>query len=233
MKIIIFALIVSLTASTGLAADAPPHQIGWSNLVTAVSFEDPFEALTAEQLMKLSTFARVQRMREQVPDKVSEGMQQEADAAKVWLTEQGVDTAALLAKREEIKQLRMQRASATNPALASTVVKIPGYALPLEYDGKKVTEFLLVPWVGACIHTPPPPPNQIVYISLAEGFEVRSRFEPVWVTGTMAIGSTAKELYLVDGSSSIDIGYSISAGKAERYEQLAAKPIPRRGTAHN
>ena len=56
-----------------------------------------------------------------------------------------------------------------------------------DWTRKAVTEFLLVPWVGACIHTPPPPPNQIVHVTTAEPFVARSRFEPVTIQGTMKI----------------------------------------------
>ncbi len=232
MKMMVFALAVFLVVSCGLAADDSPRQVGWADLTVKVAFEDPFSELTPEQLMWLSIYARVTAMQERVPDKVSEGMRKEAAEAAVALKAEGVDIEGLLAKREEIKALRKQRATAINQELAGKQIKIPGYALPLEYDGKKVTEFLLVPWVGACIHTPPPPPNQIVYVSLAQGFEVRSRFEPVWVIGDMAIGATSKSLFLVDGKSEIAIGYSLSAATAERYEALAAKPVPRRGEVH-
>ncbi len=48
--------------------------------------------------------------------------------------------------------------------LNGSKVKIPGFVIPLEGDDKAVTEFLLVPYFGACIHVPPPPPNQIIYV---------------------------------------------------------------------
>jgi hypothetical protein len=223
-----------LAPHSTLAEAASPRQISWDDLTVKIQFDDPFESLTQEQLMKLSIYARVKAMLEHVPDKVSEGMSKEADEAAAWLKGEGVDIAALLAKREEIKTLRKARATATNPELNGKQLRMPGYALPLEYDGKKVTEFLLVPWVGACIHTPPPPPNQIVLVDLAGGYEVKSRFEPVWVTGTMAIGDMSKNLYLVDGKADISIGYSIKNAQAERYESMAGKPVPRRGKAdHN
>ena len=88
----------------------------------------------------------------------------------------------------------------------------------MEYDGKKVTEFLLVPWVGACIHTPPPPPNQIVHVKLNEGIKVAHRYKPVWVSGKLEVGSANKELYYVDGSATIDFTYSISGAAAEEYK---------------
>ena len=62
-------------------------------------------------------------------------------------------------------------------------VRMPGYVLPLEFSGTKITEFLLVPWVGACIHTSPPPPNQIVNVKFDGGIEIKGQFAPMWVTG--------------------------------------------------
>jgi len=106
-----------------------------------------------------------------------------------------------------------------DPALDGVRIRMPGYALPLEYDGKIVTEFLLVPWVGACIHTPPPPPNQIVYVKSDKGIEKAGRFTPVWVTGEMTIESATKSLFLVDGSAGIDVGYSLKANLVEPYRK--------------
>ena len=51
-------------------------------------------------------------------------------------------------------------------------VKIAGYVLPLDFEDTTVKEFLLVPYIGACIHVPPPPPNQIIYVTSEEGIEV-------------------------------------------------------------
>ncbi|MEM1262116.1 MAG: DUF3299 domain-containing protein [Pseudomonadota bacterium] len=64
-------------------------------------------------------------------------------------------------------------------------VKIPGFVVPLDINGSAVSSFLLVPYFGACIHLPPPPPNQIVYVTFEEPVELESIWEPFWVTGTM------------------------------------------------
>jgi hypothetical protein len=76
-------------------------------------------------------------------------------------------------------------APAIVPELDGRRVRIGGYVVPLDFDATKITEFLLVPFVGACIHVPPPPPNQIIYVKAAEGFEVQGEFDPVYVTGTL------------------------------------------------
>ena len=86
------------------------------------------------------------------------------DTARLFVVEQntarrleqaGVDVDGLLAKRRAMSEHRT--AAQVNPLLDGLTVRLPGYVLPLEITGRKVTEFLLVPWVGACIHTPPPP----------------------------------------------------------------------------
>ena len=64
-------------------------------------------------------------------------------------------------------------------------VHIGGYVVPLDFDATTVKEFLLVPFVGACIHVPPPPANQIIYVKTEKGFEVAGQFDPVTVTGTI------------------------------------------------
>lgn len=75
-----------------------------------------------------------------------------------------------------------------NPVLAlnGKYVKLPGYIVPLDSDeGGLLNEFLLVPYFGACIHVPPPPPNQIVYVKLKKPFDLRDMNKPYWVTGTI------------------------------------------------
>ena len=108
-------------------------------------------------------------------------------------------------------------------------VKVPGFVVPLDSDeGGMLSEFLLVPYYGACIHTPPPPPNQIVYVEATEAFTATSRFEPVWIEGTMQVGGMSKELYLVDGSADIHIGYSMNSARIEKYSN-APKAVVRPG----
>ncbi len=122
----------------------------------------------------------------------------------------------LLAKR---KQMASSRAQAVNAALDGQIVRLPGYLLPLEFSGKRVTEFLLVPWVGACIHTPPPPPNQIVHVKTDKPFEMSGLFPPIWVTGQLAAKPAKQSLYLVDGTSDISIGYTLQATDVEPYKE--------------
>lgn len=70
--------------------------------------------------------------------------------------------------------------------LNGALVKIPGFVVPLEVSTEgKVSEFLLVPYFGACIHFPPPPANQIVYITAEKPIDLESTWEPIWATGEL------------------------------------------------
>lgn len=76
-------------------------------------------------------------------------------------------------------------------ALEGKLVKVPGFTVPLEDFASSATEFLLVPYVGACIHTPPPPPNQLVYIEMDQGKRAKmDGWNPVWVEGVLKIEMT-------------------------------------------
>ena len=70
-------------------------------------------------------------------------------------------------------------------------VKVPGYMVPLEDWAGEVSEFLLVPYVGACVHTPPPPPNQLVYVRMENDQRVPVSFwNPVWIHGALTVEET-------------------------------------------
>lgn len=70
-------------------------------------------------------------------------------------------------------------------------VKIPGFMVPLEDFAEDVSEFLLVPYVGACVHTPPPPPNQLVYVEMTGDKKTPVTYwDPIWIHGTLEIEET-------------------------------------------
>lgn len=84
-------------------------------------------------------------------------------------------------------------------ALNGKPVKIPGFMVPLEDNQRDVVEFLLVPNAQACIHVPPPPPNQMIYVKMKKGTQAVS--EPIWVYGIFNI-VTKKSMY---GDASFEI----------------------------
>ena len=83
--------------------------------------------------------------------------------------------------------------------LVGKPVKIPGFTVPLEDFLSSATEFLLVPYVGACVHTPPPPPNQLVYVEMDKGKRAKmDGWNPVWLEGILHV----EDVNSVYGSSS-------------------------------
>jgi hypothetical protein len=98
-----------------------------------------------------------------------------------------------------------------NAEMVGQPVRIPGFVVPLEETKEGVKEFLLVPYFGACIHSPPPPSNQIIHVlphSAAKG--VKS-MDAVWISGTLATVKT--DSYM--GASS----YRVEATLVEPYQE--------------
>ena len=99
----------------------------------------------------------------------------------------------------------------TVPALNQESVRIPGYTVPFEYGrNAEVTEFLLVPYFGACIHAPPPPPNQTIFVLAEEPIKLRDLPQAVWIEGTMYTQTQNTDL--------ADAAYTIKVDNIERYE---------------
>jgi len=95
--------------------------------------------------------------------------------------------------------------------LDGETVKIPGFIVPLESDeGGLLNEFFLVPYFGACIHVPPPPPNQIVYVTLEDPFNLETMWEPYWIEGTLR---TKSHVHAMGASA-----YSLEGTKVYPYE---------------
>lgn len=88
--------------------------------------------------------------------------------------------------QEMMKELREVLDSApTVPAMNGAAIRMPGFVVPLEQSRDGMTEFLLVPYHGACIHTPPPPANQIVHVQSKQPVKGLQTMSAVWVTGTL------------------------------------------------
>lgn len=90
-------------------------------------------------------------------------------------------------------------------------VRIPGFAVPFEFGADaRITEFLLVPYYGACIHAPPPPPNQTVYVKLDDPIRLRDLSQAVWVYGELETSTASTEL--------ADAAYTLSMTDMEDYD---------------
>ncbi len=121
---------------------------------------------------------------------------------------------------EAEKLLKRMRAAwdnaPTNPTLAGAAVRVPGFVVPLEESTAGLKEFLLVPYFGACIHTPPPPANQIIYVKLKTPATGLRAMDAVWVNGTLNLARTDNEM----GAS----GYQMDAVAVTPY--VEKRPTP-------
>ena len=83
------------------------------------------------------------------------------------------------------------------PSLRGSKVRIPGFIIPLDRQGDLVSELLLVPYFGACIHTPPPPANQIIHVVLKKPASGLRMMDAYWINGTLdlARGDTGLGVY--------------------------------------
>lgn len=96
-------------------------------------------------------------------------------------------------------------------ALNGAEGRLPGYIVPVTItEDNKISEFFVVPYFGACIHVPPPPPNQIVYVTLATPIAVTDIYDAFWVEGTLRVETVQKDIAAS--------AYVLAADKVTLYE---------------
>lgn len=217
---ILFTVLFVAFAGTAVLA-AAPRTVTWDDLVPKLEpVPDPFAHLTMNQRVELGLIAEA-REREMSGFEAENSRQGRLSAKNLTrkLRSEGLDVENLLAKYADAKAMVAERGRMVVGSLEAQTVRLAGYILPLEFTGTEVTEFLLVPYVGACIHVPPPPPNQIVYVRSRDPFTSEDLYTAVWVTGRMTVASTTKSLSLVDGSAPIATGYTMAADRIEPYKE--------------
>lgn len=235
MRILVFITFWMLLLVGGARAADGPQEITWQDLIPPVASEidDPFAELTGEQLMQLAQVARFRRLLEENKISADGPSSEETKRSIAELSEQGIDVDWLLSQRERVTRERKERAGRVDKQLAGKRIRIPGYVLPLAVDDhQKVTEFLLVPWVGACIHTPPPPPNQMIHVAVPGGSEPRGYFSPIWLEGSLELKPANYNLFLVDGTRSVGVAFTLEAERITDYsatesDSLAKVEIPK------
>ena len=119
------------------------------------------------------------------------------------------------------RQLEDEQAQQYQAALSSTrviqgfdgkAIRIPGFIVPLEQnEDKEVTRFFIVPYFGACLHMPPPPPNQILYVESEQGITLENLYDPYWFEGVVSIEQKVDAM----GTSA----YSLSLDNYALYEE--------------
>lgn len=213
---------LSLILTATAYAATPTKTVVWEDLVPKFStpLKDPLAGHDLYRRLELETIIWANKLNEQ--ERSSEDFKsgvQDAEHYESEMRKQGIDPQALIRDYRAWQLKVEERNKQVVKELNGANIKIAGYLLPLEYSEKGETEFLLVPYVGACIHSPAPPPNQIVFVELNKAFKADDLYAPVWVSGTMRTKVSTKALSYVDGSADIPVGYSLEAKTIEAYEE--------------
>jgi hypothetical protein len=222
-KLALMALVA--VGAAALVANATPtraaNDIEWTDLVPkGEPIVDPLAKLNQDQRFDLEMILWARSLsaaeRELEPNRpgVEDAQKYEQNFAK-----SGIDINKLLTDYKAFEEKIKARQKLVNNDLAGKDVRLAGYLLPLEFSETGDTDFLLVPYVGACVHVPPPPPNQIVFVRLAEKFIAKDLFTPVWVQGPLKTKQSSKALTLIDGTRDVSIGYHIDGAKVEVYKE--------------
>ncbi len=217
-------LFVGLTCllTVGALAATPIKTVKWDDLVPKfdTALIDPLAGYDLYRRLEVETiiWARTLNENERVSEEFKAGVE-DAEHYINDMRQQGIDPEKLVREYKIWQAQVEERNKQVVKALDGTEIKMAGYLLPLEYTEKGETEFLLVPYIGACIHTPAPPPNQIVFVELNKPYKPAELYAPVWITGTMRTKVSVKALSYVDGSADIPTGYSLEASLIETYEE--------------
>jgi hypothetical protein len=217
---LLFAALALILISSGMPDAAPlPRQTSWEELAPEPDkpIEDPLAHLDPFIAAEIYLIASAVRQKDNGLLSEVSPEYETALETKYRLEKRGVEVDNILFRLEAVESEIRQLESTFVDKLDGQFVKIPGYALPLEFDGVAVQEFLLVPYVGACIHVPPPPQNQMVFVNLSEPYVVESLFAPVWITGRITVKSQRRILPVSDGKIPVTAGYTIEGAKVEAY----------------
>ncbi|MEM1001526.1 MAG: DUF3299 domain-containing protein [Bacteroidota bacterium] len=209
-------IIVTLLITTALSAQ-DYKLLTWKDLEPEQDFEDPYEKLELAQLRQLGELAYYREIEQIAKDELTPYELKRKDSLAKWLTEAKVDYEYLFKIRPKVEEMRAKMANNMNKKLDNTNIEISGYLLPLNFNQGKANEFLLVPWVGACIHTPSPPKNQIIYVKTLEWMDAIELYDPVVLSGLLEVEDRVSELFLGDGTADISTGYNVSNGTVFKF----------------
>ena len=212
---------MALSVVFALATDLHARKlIKWTNLLPqATALQDPLNVLTQDQRFDIETIIWARSLTAEERE-LDHNRQPVEDAAKYEraFAKAGLNVEKLIEDQRAYEAEVERRQKLVNNSLNGADVKLAGYLLPLEFSETGEKDFLLVPYVGACVHVPPPPANQIVLVRLAEKMIVKDLFTPVWISGHMKTKQSSKALNLVDGTRNVTVGYHIDGATAEIFK---------------
>jgi uncharacterized protein len=114
--------------------------------------------------------------------------------------------------------------------LQGKTIELTGYLLPVDREGDLVYEFMLLPWGGLCAHVPPPPPNQTVHVISERPYKLSEIYEPVSISGVLKPGLETTQLFVLDGVTVIESGYSVGRAQVAKADDAA---VPHKATPWN
>ncbi len=204
--------------------------VTWENLQSqSTHLRNPYEHLTTTQTYQLSSLYHLQewvKVNQPAPESFE---RKELQRLEESLAAEGIDANELLKEADKAQAYWAAQSRATNADITESLVILDGYVLPLGTDagqdgnqGKPINEFLLVPYVGACIHVPAPPPNQMVYIKTSKAVKNPGIFSPVQVKGELQAHEGSYDLFQIDGSRTVDVSYKI---KLREITSTANQPV--------
>ncbi|MEL6297793.1 MAG: DUF3299 domain-containing protein [Pseudomonadota bacterium] len=220
MRLIALTVSFLLFAAVGATANSStPQSIKWRDLVPKLPpLVDPLANVGPEQRIELESVLWVRQLtkeeRETYPEAVEEAEKYEREfLAKGFSVDKLIkDYAAWSAEQT-------RRQSKVRGDLDDKIVRLDGYLLPIEFSEEGVKDFLLVPYVGACIHVPAPPPNQIVFVRFKSKVKVTELYMAARLTGRMRTKASKRALSFVDGTADIPVGYELDVTKYDKIEE--------------
>jgi hypothetical protein len=220
------ALLAAAVVSSSTWADTPVEPIAWSMLIdpSVQAFDDPFEKLAPAQLSQLAIVARERERLKTISDLTKEEREwakQRISSAEQALNADGIDIDGLIAMRWVVAERRQRAASGGNEKLDGASVRIFGFLIPIGADEAGTQIAYLVPERGMCSHTPPPPPNQLVRVRMTADWTPTRYYEPVRLTGKLAVASSSKQVRIIDGMVWMNATYQL---EAREVETVAVRP---------
>lgn len=221
MKQITAFIFFAIAALFVTAAQAgTPKEIKWQDLIPkSIPIINPLTELTPDQTIDFDTLIAYRNDGGKNPFGIASPLKGEAEEATRRLKKQGIDINNLLTRWDNWQSELEKAGEQLVENLDGQTIRMAGYLMPLEFNEEGETEFLLVPYVGACIHVPPPPPNQLVFVSSPKPFKVTDVYTPVWITGILNTKRTSQSLNLADGSAKVPVGYKMASDKIEHYNK--------------
>lgn len=195
--------VVATITSALLVIPVQAASLSWENLPdpAAQVYEDPYLDLGYNELKSLQEIALLTiKLEKGTPsEKERRELRARLGSEKARLEAAGIDPDWLIAQRWVVAERRERAATAGNPDMDGTSLTISGFIIPAPRDEQGRNVAYLVPERGMCSHIPPPPPNQMIRLVFADNWYPEFLYEPVKVTGELAIDPSNRRMRVVDG----------------------------------